>query len=63
MDLYQENDKALRKGRLLQAAATILSTMTSPELRPTKLIAVDRAFNLEEIIEETLSTGGGCKKK
>lgn len=56
MDFFQKHDKALRKGRLLQAAATIFSQMGMGLQEQTfgKELAVSRAFQLENLIEQQL---------
>ena len=60
MDFFQKHDKALRKGRLLQAAATLLAGfkedryITQDELN----LAVNRVFRLEKEIEKELELRG-----
>jgi hypothetical protein len=50
MDFFQKHDKALRKGRLLQAAAILMATDLS--MKYSK--AVDMTFILESLIEDRL---------
>lgn len=54
MDFFQKHDKALRKGRLLQAASALYPMMVENEILNPKSSAVDRAFELEWEIEQRL---------
>jgi hypothetical protein len=54
MDFFQKHDKALRKGRLLQAAAVMLAKygIYVDDREITKAVSV--AFDLEQIVEMRL---------
>ena len=56
MDFFQKHDKALRKGRLLQAATAIFAEAKGGSLGVTDRIeiAVSIAFQLEKQIEKEL---------
>ena len=55
MDFFQKHDRALRKGRLLQAAATLLAGQKSIWPDPTvRKQVIAMVFLLEECIEDKL---------
>ena len=58
MDFFQKHDKALRKGRLLQAAATIWTDLTKYKDANMVQYAVSIAFQLERELEKELELRG-----
>jgi hypothetical protein len=60
MDFFQKHDKALRKGRLLQAATAIYNSIEHRFGIPKDAmeVAVSRALQLEKQIEKELEIRG-----